>query len=149
MRTTAAPSVVRLFLVGLLAIGWLVGFAVHGSMAAASGWGDISSELMLWGAVLCVVAGGVAWAVAPAHRRVLTGALAGFGMFVSFVLGNLLVVALWVDPAHMAEGGETWFSLLLESWFWIGLPTLISAALGATGWQITRRLATGGSHAPA
>jgi hypothetical protein len=149
MRITTAPPVPRLLLVGLLAIGWLIGFAVHGSMAAATGWGDISPLLMLWGVALCALAGGVAWAVAPAHRRMLIGALAGLGMFASFVVGNLLVVALWVDPAHMAESGESWFSLLLESWFWIGLPTLVSGALGASGWSIARRLASSGSHAHA
>lgn len=139
--TSAASPVARLLLVGLLAIGWLIGFGIHGSMAAASGWGDVSPLLVAWGAVLCAVAGAVVWAVLPAHRCRLAGALAGFAMFVSFVVGNLLVVALWVDPAHLTGGGETWFSFLLESWFWIGLPTIVSGLLGIAGWMLARRMA--------
>ncbi len=67
-------------------------------------------------------------------------------MWASFLVGNVIVAVVWVDPAHMSESGETWFSLLLESWFWIGLPTLVSAALGATGWTMARQL--GGQRRP-
>jgi ABC-type uncharacterized transport system permease subunit len=135
MRTTALTPR-RLALVGLLVAGWLVGLAIHGSAAAASGWGDIPTPAMLLGVLLCLAAGAVAWAVAPAHRRVRYGVLGGILMWVSFALGNLLVAAVWVDPAHMAESGETWFSLLVESWFWVGLPTALSGLLGAAGWQV-------------
>jgi hypothetical protein len=137
---SATSSTPRLLLVGLLAIGWLIGFAIHGSMAAATGWGDVSEPLMLLGIVLCLAAGAIAWAVAPAHRRARYGVLAGILMWVSFIIGNMIVAAIWVWPLHAGESGETWFSLLLESWFWIGLPTLVSGALGATGWLMARQL---------
>ena len=135
-----APARQRVAGIGLLAAGWLLGFAIHGSMAAATGWGDVSPVLMLLGALLCVVAGAVAWLLAPLHRRARVGALAGFLMFVSFVVGNALVVLLWVDPAHMAESGETWFSMLIELPLWLGIPTVISCGLGAVGWRLARRL---------
>ena len=137
---TGSSPASRLLLVGILAVGWLIGFAIHGSMAAATGWGDISAPLMLLGAALCLAAGGIAWAVAPAHRRARYGVLAGILMFVSFVVGNAIVAIVWVLPEHGGESGETWFTLLLESWFWVGLPTLVSGALGATGWLVARQL---------
>ena len=145
---TATLPASRLIPVGLLAIGWLLGFAIHGASAAATGWGDVSAPLMLLGVVLCVAAGAVAWAVAPAHRRARYGALAGIVMWISFIVGNVLVALLWVDPAHMAESGETWLSLLLESWFWIGLPTLVSASLGAVGWLMARQAGNWSAHRP-
>jgi hypothetical protein len=142
MRANAASTARRLLPVGILVVGWLAGFVIHGSSAAATGWGDVSDPLMLLGAALCLVAGGVAWAVAPAHRRARYGVLAGILMFVSFVIGNMIVAALWVWPEHGGESGETWFSLLLESWFWIGLPTLVSGSLGAVGWLMARQWET-------
>lgn len=120
---------------GSLAAGWLTGFGIHGSAAAASGWGDIPPEALLLGVALCVWAGAVAWVIAPQHRRRRVGALAGLLMVASFVAGNILVAVLWVDPGHMAEGGETWFSLLIEAWFWIGVPVVGGLGLGVIGWS--------------
>ncbi len=128
-------------LLSSLAAGWLLGFAIHGSSAAATGWGDVPSSLLLLGALLCAAAGAVAWFVAPSHRRLRIGALAGGLMVVSFVAGNLLVAILWVDPAHMVERGETWFSLLLESWLWVGIPLVAGVALGIGGWKATDMVA--------
>jgi hypothetical protein len=126
-----------------LAAGWLVGFGVHGGMAAATGWGDVPLILVAWGALLCAVAGAGEWVAAPAHRRPRFGALAGLAMFVSYVVGNVLIVLLWVDPVHLSEGGETWFTFLLESWFWVGLPVLVSLGLGMTGWLAVDRVGRG------
>ena len=142
------PPATRALLLGILALGWLLGFALHGSAAAATGWGDVSPLLLLLGAALCALAGGFAWWLAPDHRRARTGALAGVLMFLSFVLGNVLVVVLWVDPAHMAASGETWFSMLVELPFWLGLPIVVSIALGAAGWWVARRGALAGGRRP-
>jgi hypothetical protein len=126
----------RVGLVGSLAAGWLVGFGVHGSAAAASGWGDIPGEALLLGTALCAWAGVVAWVAAPAHRRPRIGALAGLLMVMTFVLGNVLIAMLWVLPERRGLwGGETWLSLLLESWFWVGVPVAGSLVLGALGWS--------------
>jgi hypothetical protein len=61
--------------------------------------------------------------------------------------GYLLLVLAYADRFVGQDGGETWFSLLLESWFWIGLPLLASAVLGAGGWlgaaALDRRLRRG------
>ncbi len=123
--------------IGSLAAGWLVGFGIHGSAAAASGWGNIPNEALLLGIALCAWAGVVAWFVAPAHRRRRTGALAGLLMLLAFVAGNALVAMLWVLPEHQGLGeGETWFSFLIESWFWVGVPVLGSLGLGALGWSV-------------
>jgi hypothetical protein len=145
---TASSPVPRLLLVGVLAIGWLLGLVIHGASAAATGWGDISAPLMLLGIILCVAAGAVAWAVAPAHRRARYGVLAGILMWISFIVGNIIVAALWVWPLHSGDSGETWFSLVLESWFWVGLPTLVSGALGAVGWLMARQAASPSLHHP-
>lgn len=133
MGAAARRTLVNLGLISSLVMGWLVGFAVHGSAAAASGWGDVPPVTLLLGAILCAWAGVAAWFVAP-RRRWRGGAVAGVLMFASFVLGNILIVVLWVDPAHFSEGGESWFSLVLESWFWVGVPLLVSASLGSAGW---------------
>ncbi len=132
----------RVGLLGSLAGGWLVGFGVHGSAAAASGWGNVPGEAMLLGIVLCAWSGVVAYLVAPAHRRRLYGALAGLLMVASFVAGNVLVAMLWVLPQRQGLGeGETWFSLLIELPFWLGLPIVGSLALGAVGWSAAELVA--------
>lgn len=134
----------RAYLFASLVAGWLVGFAIHGSAAAESGWGDVPWPALWLGVGLCAWAGVVAWISSPGHRRRRFGALAGLAMFGSFLAGNILVAVLWVHPpVGESSGGETWFSLLLESWFWLGLPVLVSLALGAMGWTVTDVLGRG------
>ncbi len=53
----------------------------------------------------------------------------------SIVAGYFALVALTPNPAW-GDGGETWFSLLIEAPFWIGVPALTSGGLGAFGWYL-------------
>lgn len=55
------------------------------------------------------------------------------------LVGYVVLIALHFDrPAE--ESGETWFSLVLESWFWVGVPLLVSSGLGAAGWWLADRV---------
>ena len=60
------------------------------------------------------------------------------------VVGYFIVALITLGP-DTGSSGETWFSLLLESWFWIGVPLVVSAGLGAAGWLIADRLAGRGT----
>jgi hypothetical protein len=56
----------------------------------------------------------------------------------------------YADRFDTDAGGETWFSLLLESWFWIGVPLIVSAMLGTLGWLVAAAyLRRGGRSHPA
>jgi hypothetical protein len=65
---------------------------------------------------------------------VRAGALAGVGVLATIIAGYLALVLAYIDAPFDESGGETWFSFLLEAWFWIGIPLVVSAALGAIGW---------------
>lgn len=135
MGERARRNWMRADLIASLVVGWLIGFGIHGSAAAGSGMGDIPWDALWLGVLLCAWAGAVAWLAGPAHQRRRFGALAGLLMMGGIVLGNVAVVILWVHPpVDAGGGGETWFSLLLESWFWVGVPVLGSLGLGALGW---------------
>lgn len=129
-----------LFATGVLVVAWLIGGAIHARWMIRTGWGDISPSLMYLGLFLVLWAGVVAWALVPHRRRVRNGAYAGILTFVVTVVAQFVLVYLFVDPANLASGDETWFSLLLESWFWVGIPLVVSASLGSFGWWATDRL---------
>ena len=59
---------------------------------------------------------------------------------VAIFLGELALMFLNRDRTA-GGGGETWFSFLLEAWFWIGVPLAISSALGAVGWYAADHVA--------
>lgn len=61
-------------LAGLLAVGWVIGLVVHRESAMATGYMDISLELLLLGAGLLTLAGAAARLLVPASARVRTGA---------------------------------------------------------------------------
>jgi hypothetical protein len=147
MRPPTAAAV-RIILVGGLTTGWLVGLLGQRSIVEETGYLDISPQLMLLGIVLCALAGAVTRVLATRHQRVRFGALGGIAMMVSMVGGYLLLVLAYADRFNPDESGETWFSLLLEAWFWIGVPVVASAVLGSIGWlaadalgRVTRRSA--------
>lgn len=123
-------------LIALLAIGWLVGLLGQRQIAASTGYLDISPELMALGLALVTLAGAAARVLLPSARRVRAGALAGVALLVSVLAGYVVLAALYLDPDAPEAAGETWYTLLLESWFWVGVPLLVSAALGALGWAL-------------
>ena len=134
MHQGTIASAGRLVLLASLVGMWLIGLAGQRSIVEGTGYLDVSPELLVLGIVLCTLAGAVARAIAPRHRRVRIGALAGIAMIGTIVTGYLLLAVAYGDRFDSGEGGETWFSLLLESWFWIGVPLVVSAILGAIGW---------------
>jgi hypothetical protein len=129
----------RLALLGLLAVGWLLGLAIQWAIAVRTGYLDIFPPQMLLGVVLCLGAGAAERVLDPVRRNAKWGALAGIAMIVTIVVGYLVLVALLSEPSGAGEGGETWYTLLLEAPFWIGVPLVTGAACGALGWRVADR----------
>jgi hypothetical protein len=142
---------VRLILVGGLAFGWLVGLLAQRSIVEGTGYLDVSPALLVLGMALCALAGAAARTGAPALRRARIGALAGIGMIGSIVAGYVVLAVAYAHGFSPESSGETWWTLLLEAWFWIGVPLAASAVLGSLGWLAADRLDRTGSpwHRPA
>ena len=140
---------IRIILVAGLAFGWLIGLLAQRSVVEQTNYLDISPSLMVLGLVLCALAGAAARIGAPGLHQLRIGALAGIGMVVSIVLGYAALAIAYADRfAQNPSDGETWWSLLLESWFWVGVPLVVSATLGTVGWVIADRLLRGGQRTP-
>jgi hypothetical protein len=129
----------RLALLGLLAVGWLLGLAIQWAIAVRTGYLDIFPPQMLLGGVLCLGAGAAERVLDPVRRNAKRGALAGIAMIVTIVVGYLVLVALLSEPSGAGDGGETWLTLLLEAPFWIGVPLVTGAGCGALGWHAADR----------
>jgi hypothetical protein len=134
VRTTTVPAGLRVLVVVGLAGAWCIGFLAQRAVVEETEYLDIPPALLVLGIAQCVAAGAASYVLAPAHRVVRTGVLAGLAMAALMVGGYLLLALAYADRFAGEESGETWLSLLFESWFWIGLPALSSAALGAIGW---------------
>jgi heme/copper-type cytochrome/quinol oxidase subunit 2 len=131
---------VRIIVIAGLAFGWLVGLLAQRSIVEETSYMDISPGLLVLGLTLCALAGAAARIGAPDRHQVRVGALAGIGMVASIVAGYIVLVIAYRDRFGPDTGGETWWTLLLESWFWIGVPLVSSAILGAVGWIVADRL---------
>ncbi len=142
MRTSRATKVVS---IGILAAGWLVGGLTQLDSDLRSGYTGVSIELIMFGGVLCAWSGVVARVVGRVPRRVRAGAVAGVATIVAIVASKEVMELLIADRLVHAGTGETWFSFLLEAWFWIGVPLVSSAACGAFGWLLADTLLRGGS----
>lgn len=130
----------RLLAVGVLVAAWLAGGIAHARWMIATGWGDIAPGLLVLALGLVLWAGVTAWAVLPQHGRRRSGAYAGMLTFAVTVVAQFALVYALLPPERLTGGDETWFTLLLESWFWVGIPLVMSASLGAAGWRATDRL---------
>jgi hypothetical protein len=140
----------RVVLLGVLGAGWVAGLLGQRAIVEETDYLDISPPLLLLGTGLCVLAGAAARLVARRSRGLRTGALAGVAMMATMVAGYVGLALAYADRFDADAGGETWFSLLLESWFWIGVPIIVSAMLGAVGWLVTAAyLDRGGRSHPA
>jgi MFS family permease len=137
MRTVSVRT--RLLVIGGLAAGWTVGLLAQRSIVEATGYFDVSPGLLVFGCVLCFLAGGAAHVLAPAHRRIRTGVVAGIAM-AGAIIGGYLLLAFVYDGFAIEESGETWWTLLLEAWFWIGVPLVASGTLGAAGFLVVQAL---------
>lgn len=134
MRSKAPARALKLLLVGLLVAGWLLGLVLQRQVALDTGYLDISPLLMTLGMALCALAGVTMRVVDPAFRKVRAGALAGVGLLATVIAGYFALILAYIEAPFDESGGETWFSFLLEAWFWIGVPLVVSAGLGAIGW---------------
>jgi hypothetical protein len=130
-----------LVLIGLLAAGWLVGLVSQVMTRVNTGYMDVWPPQILLGILLIFGAGAVARMVDPVRRTWRRGSLAGIGMIAVIVAGYaLLTVLLWNPMWSEADNGETWFSMLIEAPFWIGVPLLTGAVFGALGWRVADRV---------
>jgi hypothetical protein len=140
MRAFMQAPAARAIIPGVLAAGWLVGLVGQRQIAVDTGYLDVSPPLLLLGLLLFLFAGMSARVLLPNVRRRAAGALAGVAVLAAILVGYGALILLYIDPSRFSEGGETWFSLLLESWFWIGVPLLLSSGLGAVGWWLADRV---------
>jgi hypothetical protein len=137
MRTVSVRT--RLLVIGGLAAGWMVGLLAQRSIVEATGFFDISPGLLVFGCMLCFLAGGAAHILVPAQLRIRTGVVAGIAMAGS-IIGGYLLLAFAYDGFAGEQSGETWWTLLLEAWFWIGVPVVVSGTLGAAGFLAVQAL---------
>jgi drug/metabolite transporter (DMT)-like permease len=132
----------RIALLGFLGAGWLLGLVSQVITRVQTGYVDVWPPQILLGVLLCLGAGAAARVVDPVRRTKKRGALAGIAMIASILVGYLLLTLLIWNPIWSEEsGGETWWSLLLEAPFWIGIPAAIGAGMGALGWYAADRIA--------
>lgn len=134
MREETRSAAPRVVLLGVLAVGWVAGLLGQRAIVEETDYLDISPPLLLLGTGLCIVAGAAARFAPRRSRGPRIGGLAGVAMMATMVAGYLGLALAYADRFDADAGGETWFSLLLESLFWIGVPLVVSAALGALGW---------------
>ncbi|OGO52202.1 MAG: hypothetical protein A2V84_09405 [Chloroflexi bacterium RBG_16_70_13] len=144
MRDEGAAVAPRIILPGALVIGWLLGLLGQRSIVEATGYLDISPQLLLLASGLCILAGATARLLAPQLRGLRAGALAGIAMAATMVAGCLGLAVAYADRFDSGSSGETWFSLLLEARSWIGVPIVLSAILGALGWLAAAAYRHGG-----
>lgn len=137
MRSTTGYHLV--VLVGLGA-GWALGLAIQREIIETTGYADVTPDLLLLAIALCALAGAASFPLLPAHRRIRTGALAGVVMEAAIIGGYLVLALVMMGSESFSGGDETWFTLLLEAWFWIGIPTVVAASAGAVGWIAAARI---------
>lgn len=133
MQRLNLPEGPRVITLGVLVIAWVMPwFSIPPE-------GLSNAELALV-SVGCAYAGGAAWVLAPHHRQARYGALAGVLMFASWIIVLLVGQALTGTLDLTAGGAETPFSLLIELPFWLGVPLIVAALLGAAAWLIVRAI---------
>ena len=141
MQATTHGSAMRIALPVLLLAGWVAGLLGQRQGAIDTGYMDITPPLMVLGLSLLFLGGATARILRPASRRLRTGVLAGLAVLASMIAGYWVLALVYIDRPFGEQGGETWFSFLLESWFWIGVPLLLGSMLGAAGWMVSDLLA--------
>jgi hypothetical protein len=131
---------VRLSLVVLLLAGWITGLVVQVGTRVTTGYMDVLPPQLALGVLLCLGAGAAARMLEPERRTARRGAIGGLAMLGSIVAGyTILTILAWNPDWGAGDGGETWFSLLIELPFWVGLPLLVGACFGALGWVAADR----------
>jgi drug/metabolite transporter (DMT)-like permease len=134
---------VRNGLLVLLCAGWLLGLGAQVWTRQQTGYMDVVPPQILLGVLLCLGAGAAARIADRTRRTWRRGSLAGMAMLGSIIGGYLLLTVVMWNPVWSEEEGETWFSFLLEAWFWVGVPLAVGAGFGALGWVAVDRLMRG------
>jgi hypothetical protein len=140
MRIDSTAFAARILLLVLLVGGWLVGLVAQRAVVEATGYLDVSPALLLLGMGLCALGGALVRAMVVSRRRIRDGVLGGIATMATILAGYVVLTIAYWDRFDSGEGGETWWSLLLESWFWVGVPLVVSGILGAVGWIVIDRL---------
>lgn len=122
----------------LLIAGWVLGFVIQLAVALATGYTDVFPPQLLLGMALCFGAGYRARTLDPTIRG-RRGALAGAKMMGTIVVAYFTLALIVLGP-DADTGGETWFSLLVEAPFWVGVPLGSSSLAGYLGWRFARRM---------
>jgi hypothetical protein len=140
MSVGRRPGPGALALLALICGGWLLGLAVQVLTRQQTGYMDVFPPQILLGVLLCAGAGAAARLLGPAEQTWKRGALAGLAMLGSIIAGYIVLsIATW-NPAWSEGEGETWFSFLLEAWFWIGVPLVVGSGFGALGSVLADRM---------
>jgi hypothetical protein len=132
---------IRIALLGLLGAGWLLGLASQVMARVQTGYMDVWPPQILLGVLLCFGAGAAERIVDPVRRGMRRGAIAGMAIIAAIIVGYVLLTVLMWNPIWSGQDGETWWSLLIEAPFWIGVPAAIGAGFGALGWYVADRIA--------
>ncbi len=140
MGVTTAPVPMRIAVLAALCVGWAAGFVLQRRVVVETNYLDVSPGLLLLGSVLCLAAGAGARLLVDARPRLRHGILAGIAMLGAIAVGYGGLVVAYRDRFTGSTDGETPLSLLLEAWFWLGVPLVLSGALGAVGWFLEDRL---------
>lgn len=90
-------------------------------------------------AFMAAYSGAAAWVLAPGHRRLRWGAIAGFLMIATLVLVGL-TFQIATGTLEVAPG-ETVFSTLIELPFWVALVGIPCAVVSAVAWLVVRLIA--------
>ncbi len=133
MEYVRSPGGGRVIALGLLVVWLLPWFSIP-----PEGISEVELALVCAG---CAYAGGAAWVLAPQHRRARYGALAGVLMFASWIIVLLVAQAVNGTLDITSGGAETPFSFLTEPPFWLGVPMVGAATIGATTWLIVQAFA--------
>jgi len=141
-------KVVRSGLLALLCAGWLLGLGSQVYTRQQTGYMDVFPPQILLGVLLCLGAGAAVRIADRTRRTWRRGSLAGIAMLGSMIGGYLLLTVLMWNPIWSEGEGETWFSFLVEAWFWIGVPLAVGAGFGALGWLTADRLMGGPATRP-
>lgn len=118
----------------LLILGWLAGLVAQVVIAVTTGYSDLFPPQLMLALALCFGAGYRARQIDPSVAASRC-ALAGAQMMGILVVGYFIVALITLGP-DTDSGGETWFSLLLEAPFWIGVPLVTSSVSGYLGGRV-------------
>jgi hypothetical protein len=128
----------RVIVLGGLVVTWFLPEILPAVLPEKGEEGFTTRTIVMLG-FMGAYAGAATWVLAPGHRRLGWGVLAGFLMIVTWALASLTVQTA-TGTLELAEG-ETPFSTLIELPFWLTLVGVPCAFVGGIGWIVARGIA--------